>query len=461
LVIGEHLRDVVLETPHPYPPGDDVSTGPVWSDYFYYPGAEYLVFEFTQFGLAPGDWVEVRDPLGRGFKDKGGDFISKMILGPEAIIDLYSKNADHEYYGYRIERVTRGFNRAELEMRYEDGRATRAICGTDDKEDAVCYENDFPDVYEEARAVARIVMDGSSLCTAWLVSCENHVLTNNHCTWDDDDFDTQGELDRMEFQFMYEDAFCGGGGANFEYSFMGGTWLENHHNLDYTLIQAPAGEDPASTYGWLLIDNRLVDIDETIYIVGHPSGRPKEISLYSTDPTDQDNPDGFCEVFSQDEPVCVGGTVGEIGYYCDTEGGSSGSPVLSRITNKVVALHHCANCPNRGVRIQNVWETNQAGPNALPRRHSRPGVQLCHRREQPTRVPQHGHPDPDPGQYDLHQRDHGHRHRDGPRRRRPAQYHPHLRWRSGDFSDRPRGNAGRADQRQWRHRRELHRHDLR
>ena len=28
-------------------------------------------------------------------------------------------------------------------------------------------------------------------------------------------------------------------------------------------------------------------------------------------------------------------------YTCDTEGGSSGSPVLSRVTNKVVALHHC------------------------------------------------------------------------------------------------------------------------
>jgi len=374
LVIGEHLKEVVLETPHPYPRAQQGSTGPVWSDRFYYPDAEYLVFEFKRFELAPGDWVEIRDPArkqvhvyrGRGFKDKGGDFISKMILGPEAIIDLYSKNEDHGFYGYRIERVTRGYSRVELEERYGTREAMRAICGTDDKDDAVCHENTFPDVYDEARAVARIVMDGSALCTAWLVSCQNHVLTNNHCTWDDSDFDTQGELDRMEFQFMYEDPVCGGGGATFEYSFMGGTWLENHRNLDYTLIQAPAGEDPASTYGWLLIDNRLVDIDETIYIVGHPAGRPKEIALYSTHPSDQNNPDGFCEVFSQNEPVCVGGTVGEIGYFCDTEGGNSGSPVLSRVTNKVVALHHCANCPNRGVRIQNVWATNQAGPNALP-----------------------------------------------------------------------------------------------
>jgi uncharacterized repeat protein (TIGR01451 family) len=374
LVIGEHLRDVVLETPHPYPSGGDPKGEPVWSDHFHYPGAAYLVFEFKRFDLAPGDRVEVHDPSrkqvhvyrGKGFKAKGGDFITKMILGPEATIDLYSENADHGHYGYRIERITRGYSRTELETRYGGRSATRAICGSDDKEDAVCYETSFPEVYDESRAVTRIVMDGSALCTAWLVSCENHVMTNNHCTWDDNDFDSQGELDRMEFQFMYEDPVCGGSGATVEYSFMGGTWLENDHNLDYTLVQAPASEDPASTYGWLLIDYRLVDIDETIYIVGHPSGRPKEISLYSTDPSDQGNPDGFCEVFTQDAPVCVGGGVGEIGYFCDTEGGNSGSPVLSRVTNKVVALHHCANCPNRGVRIQNIWDTNQLGPNALP-----------------------------------------------------------------------------------------------
>jgi hypothetical protein len=40
----------------------------------------------------------------------------------------------------------------------------------------------------------------------------------------------------------------------------------------------------------------------------------------------------------------------DVAYYCDTEGGSSGSPVLSRATNRVVALHHFGGCPNSGVR---------------------------------------------------------------------------------------------------------------
>ena len=49
-----------------------------------------------------------------------------------------------------------------------------------------------------------------------------------------------------------------------------------------------------------------------------------------------------------------------------TSGGSSGSPVLSSVTNKVIALHHCANCPNRGTPILDVYNDIQASANPLP-----------------------------------------------------------------------------------------------
>ncbi len=368
MIIGEHLFERTLETPHPYPPSPDGKPTLVWSELYEYPDANYLVFEFSKFDLAPGDWVEVRHPWGehvhiyegQGFKNKGGDFITKAVLGSEAVIELYSTNTSHDHYGYRIERVSRGFSEKELLMMYPDDRA---ICGADDKRDAKCYETSHPEVYEKSKAVARLLMDGSALCTAWLVSCENHVLTNSHCS-NSGDFDSQAKLDRMEFQFMYQRPQCGSGTATVEYSFLGGTFLENDHYIDYTLIQAPANENPAETYGWLNIDDRLADIDEQMFIVGHPGGRPKEISLESTHSQDQS---GICEVYSVDEPACISGaSVQEIGYFCDTEGGSSGSPVLSLNTLKAIALHHCANCPNRGVRIQDVWNKNQAGQYPLP-----------------------------------------------------------------------------------------------
>ena len=46
LIIGELLRDVVLETPHPYPSAGRAREEPVWSDHFESPRAAYLVFEF-------------------------------------------------------------------------------------------------------------------------------------------------------------------------------------------------------------------------------------------------------------------------------------------------------------------------------------------------------------------------------------------------------------------------------
>jgi hypothetical protein len=56
----------------------------------------------------------------------------------------------------------------------------------------------------------------------------------------------------------------------------------------------------------------------------------------------------------------------DVSYYCDTAGGSSGSPVLSRKTGKVVALHHFGGCPNSGVRAD-LLATSSPVPLALGR----------------------------------------------------------------------------------------------
>lgn len=386
-VIGEHLDGFVLETPHPYPAGNPAVPTLVHQDYFEFPGARHLVFTFQTFHLAPGDWLEIIDGQGRlverleglGSGRRGGGFISHMVFGGEATLNLYSVNAAHGHYGYRIHRITRGFNDEELRALY--GRTDKAIMGADDKLDAACYETVYPIEYHRGRAVARIVLNsGAAHCTGWLVSCQGHLITNNHCIQD------QAQLDTLLFQFMYERPDCGSGTATVEYELKGidCTFLETNAGLDYTLIAPPAGVNPADIYGYLALDDRLADLEEQIYIAGHPADKPKEFSLESTHPEDQT---GFCEIHSHDEPSCTGSPVNdEIGYYADTESGSSGSPVLSRATQKVVALHHCAGSggvdpPNRGVRIQNIWDSNQAGAHPLPAcsLNYKPGIVLLDR----------------------------------------------------------------------------------
>jgi hypothetical protein len=87
-------------------------------------------------------------------------------------------------------------------------------------------------------------------------------------------------------------------------------------------------------------------LDERIYIPQHAAAWGKRIAIESGATIDG----GVCRATSLDSTPCSGGP-GDVGYICDTRGGSSGSPVLGYGDNTVVALHHCANCPNRGVPI--------------------------------------------------------------------------------------------------------------
>eukprot|EP00808_Paulinella_micropora_P022407 g74689.t1 len=114
-------------------------------------------------------------------------------------------------------------------------------------------------------------------------------------------------------------------------------WIKWDESFIPVLPKAPTGTQSKGPIG------------AELYIPQHPNGRAKEIALSTaTDPFK-------CDVYSM-EPSCSGGDYMDVGYMCDTEGGSSGSPVMLRATHKLVALHHCADCPNRAVPIKLVLD---------------------------------------------------------------------------------------------------------
>jgi hypothetical protein len=81
--------------------------------------------------------------------------------------------------------------------------------------------------------------------------------------------------------------------------------------------------------------------DEFIFIPQHPQGYSRQIAVHINKYWDYETlGDINCRVDGNVSACFAGNGYDDIGYECDTDGGSSGSPVISRETYKVIALHH-------------------------------------------------------------------------------------------------------------------------
>lgn len=352
-----------FESPHPYDASRSASPQLVFRQEIYDPGASYIAPHFSRMELAAGDFVIVRSPdgvrtwrysrFGKGELGRAGNegFWGIRVPGDRAIIELHAAASIGDY-GFAIDRYGRGFDQAPQ----LPGGANKSICTVDDKENATCYETSNPNHYEEARSVVRLFIGGQFLCTGWLLGDEGHMMTNNHC------IGNATEAMNSDYEFMAEGATCATNcpqlGCDGTVEFTTATLVQTSVNLDYALVALPT--NLSGTYGYMQLRETGAALDERIWSPQHPGGRGKEFAVLSTY---SDNPTGFAEVDSLVEPVCQGGNELEVGYWMDTEGGSSGSPVLGWDDNLVVALHHCrgaAFCssgnpgnddPNRGVAI--------------------------------------------------------------------------------------------------------------
>jgi|GEM_PF-4364872 len=323
VTIGEEVHET-HETSHPYP-----GTGIVWEHKFTWKNAGYISIHFAEFDLAPGDFVEITSPdgeygyiyQGQGKVVRGGEatlseFWASHIPGESAIVRLYGTDSGPAF-GFTIDKWVHGFEKEVIDEILGAGYRgdTDAICGNDDKEWAPCYEG--TEIYEKARAVARLMIGGSSACTGWLLGSEGHLITNHHC------IGTQWEADNTDYEFMAEGETCetdcyGWGACPGIVAAASGELIKTDYDLDYTLILLES--NPTPEYGYLQLREELPEVGESMYIVQHPGAYGKQIATYD------DQSGGDCNVYSLSEPPCIGGP-GDIGYMCDTEGGSSGSPV--------------------------------------------------------------------------------------------------------------------------------------
>jgi len=397
VTVGEYVFEN-FETPHPYTSSGSAQPMLTWVENIVFPGATYISVHFERMDLADGDYVVVRSPDGSqywdytrfGRHDLGATpegFFATHIKGDTVVIELFTSGEDGRW-GFAIDKYGRGYNDDEIRWFWSQGlgeemnlpRPTEdpeSLCGADDTGEAKCYQASEPAIYESSRAVARLLQSGAIHCTGWLVGNAGHVMTNEHC------ITSQPQLDNIDFEFMAEGPDCATNCATpfacpgtIEAS--GGTFVTDDAALDYALVIPDTSTGTSTnlpvTYGFMKLRQSGAVLDERIYHPQHPAGWGKRIGVFSTYPDDV-TMGGFNYASSLSETPCSGGP-GDVGYWTDTQGGSSGSPVLGYSDHKVVALHHCrgsAYCTtgnpltddrNRGVPIDAV--ITSLGPNVPP-----------------------------------------------------------------------------------------------
>ncbi|CAL2055186.1 trypsin-like peptidase domain-containing protein [Tenacibaculum sp. 190524A05c] len=315
----------------------------VYQNEFYSKNSTYVKLYFQNFDLAPGDFVEI---IGSNTKEKviyGGqgkivddkmtmisDFWSQVIFDDKVEVKLYSMGNPSYHNGFDISKVAYGFTKEKIVKQFNaNDPQQRSICSSDNKERIECYNG--TDMYEKAKAVCRLIIGGSSSCTGWLLGSEGHLMTNNHC------IGSASAAQNTDFIFNYQYAGCtGSASATSQTVAQSATFIKTSSSLDYTLVKLPT--NPTSTYGYLSLSSAVAAPGDRIYIPQHPGGRRKEISVK----TDVDaTAGGFSRVFQSSS-----GSGQQVRYYADTEGGSSGSPVLDYNSNLVIAIHNTGGCPN-------------------------------------------------------------------------------------------------------------------
>lgn len=323
---------------------------------FHYPGARYVKVHLRRLVLPPGDYLTVSDPAGREvhrYQSAGpaGGQWAMSVSGDTAVVELHRTGPDPLGLGAAlspgavVDRVARGLAPGEprpvpavpAEPAAPAARSPESICGRNDAQDAVCYRSSRPTIYRHTKPVARLLIDGIELCTAFRVGPGNRLLTNHHC------LASSGQAARTEVWFNYQCASCGGWAVFHPTKVRGDRVLGTDRVLDYTLFTVDSFKS-VEKFGFLELASRPARAGQELYIPQHPAGQPTRVALGS----DAD-PGGSCAVA---DPQAHGyGWFTDVSYYCDTQGGSSGSPVLTRDRHRVVALHHLGGCPNSGVRI--------------------------------------------------------------------------------------------------------------
>jgi V8-like Glu-specific endopeptidase len=326
---------VDFKSPHPAPGS--------WNETYIFPGAKFVRLHFSGLNLAPGDKLVVSGPdssqsweyTGRGVNGNG-DFWSFAIEGDSVQVALSAPSGKSN--GFKI--VDVGYGTVALN---KGTYVPEVVNDTDGREPVACHTNE--EVINDAqKPVARLlftVKRSQYLCTGELIrgNQDNMLITNAHC------MDNQTEVSSLEARFNYQYTDCDETEEGIPQSFYGGTFLTTNSErystkgknkgggLDYTLLTLQ--DNPEGIYGELIPTTADGFVGQEMNFIQHPAGRPKEIGYW-----ENDDYASRCDIHTVRKTYGSAYPDSQIGYACDSEGGSSGSAITRASDGKVIGLHH-------------------------------------------------------------------------------------------------------------------------
>jgi hypothetical protein len=156
---------------------------------------------------------------------------------------------------------------------------------------------------------------GQYLCTGFLIAGDL-IMTNHHC------MKTQTEAASAQIDFDYDRA------GSHPLTITVKELVFADSDLDFAVHRLKKNPNRAFLK---MADSEIRD-DESLLIIQHPAGEPKQIS------------EKDCKV-SGPTISGVSSALTDFGHLCDTLGGSSGSPVIDLNSKVVVGLHHLGFLP--------------------------------------------------------------------------------------------------------------------
>lgn len=173
------------------------------------------------------------------------------------------------------------------------------------------------------KSVARIVINGQSLCTGASINntsfdSRSYFLTANHCY-----LGNASQVNNSVFYFNYEKQGCGGSAENGVYTVNGASLKSYNNYSDFALLELNS-RVPSSYYPYLAGWDRGTDRLASGTIIHHPGGNYKKISI------DNDNVSPNTSTVSFGSLSFIPGTAWVASYHTGTtEGGSSGAPLFN------------------------------------------------------------------------------------------------------------------------------------